>query len=114
MFVCSSRSIAYAFYKKLISIKPEWAVVKQPRNLNESERKKVKPMSKVKMVMTRGQDDPIYDLIGSKEYRKELDRQFKNDKSNFKIAIVVDMWLTGFDVPSLDSIYIYKPFNIIT
>ncbi len=113
MFVCSSRSIAYAFYKKLISIKPEWAVVKQPRNLNESERKKVKPMSKVKMVMTRGQDDPkeLYDLIGSKEYRKELDRQFKNDKSNFKIAIVVDMWLTGFDVPSLDSIYIYKPIQ---
>lgn len=63
--------------------------------------------------MTRGQDDPkvLYDLLGTKEYRKELDRQFKNEKSNFKIAIVVDMWLTGFDVPFLDSIYIDKPIQ---
>jgi type I restriction enzyme R subunit len=63
------------------------------------------------MVMTRNQDDPkdLYDLLGTKEYRKELDRQFKNKKSNFKIAIVVDMWLTGFDVPFLDTMYIDKP-----
>ena len=49
--------------------------------------------------MTRSQDDPkaLYDMLGSKDYRKELDRQFKNAKSNFKIAIVVDMWITGFD-----------------
>ena len=65
------------------------------------------------MVMTRGKDDEkaLYNLLGTKEYRKELDRQFKNDKSNFKIAIVVDMWLTGFDVPFLDSIYIDKPIQ---
>ena len=50
-------------------------------------------------------------MLGGKDYRKELDRQFKNLKSNFKIAIVVDMWLTGFDVPSLDSIYIDKPLK---
>ncbi len=63
------------------------------------------------MIMTQGKDDPkaLYDLIGSKENRKELDRQFKNAKSNFKIAIVVDMWLTGFDVPFLDTLYIDKP-----
>ncbi len=63
------------------------------------------------MVMTRGKDDDqaLYDMLGSKEYRKELDRQFKNAKSNFKIAIVVDMWLTGFDVPFLDTMYIDKP-----
>ena len=63
--------------------------------------------------MTRGKDDPekLYEMLGSKDYRKELDRQFKNEKSNFKIAIVVDMWLTGFDVPFLDSIYIYKPIS---
>src|SRR5690606_25749329 len=48
---------------------------------------------------------------GTQEYRKELDRQFKNPKSNFKIAIVVDMWLTGFDVPFLDTIYIDKPIQ---
>jgi len=60
--------------------------------------------------MTRGQDDPkeLYAILGTKDYRKELDRQFKNGKSNFKIAVVVDMWLTGFDVPFLDTMYIDK------
>ena len=71
----------------------------------------------VKMVMTRGKDDDeaLYDLLGTKEYRKELDKQFKNAKSNFKIAIVVDMWLTGFDVPELriPSILI-NPYKNIT
>jgi type I restriction enzyme R subunit len=61
--------------------------------------------------MTRHKDDPkeLYDILGTKDNRKELDRQFKNAKSNFKIAIVVDMWLTGFDVPFLEAIYIDKP-----
>jgi HsdR family type I site-specific deoxyribonuclease len=69
--------------------------------------------SQIKMIMTRGQDDPkeMYDLLGTKDYRKELDRQFKSGKSNFKIAIVVDMWLTGFDVPFLDTMYIDKPIQ---
>lgn len=69
--------------------------------------------SQIKMIMTRGQndDEALYKLLGTKEYRKELDRQFKDEKSNFKIAIVVDMWLTGFDVPFLDSIYIDKPIQ---
>jgi len=69
--------------------------------------------TQIKLIATRGQDDPqeMYDLLGTPEYRKELDRQFKNEKSNFKIAIVVDMWLTGFDVPFLDSIYIDKPIQ---
>jgi type I restriction enzyme R subunit len=53
----------------------------------------------------------MYNLLGTKEYRKELDRQFKFKNSNFKIAIVVDMWLTGFDVPFLDTIYIDKPIQ---
>ena len=53
----------------------------------------------------------LYDMLGTKEYRKELDTQFKNAKSNFKIAIVVDMWLTGFDVPFLDTMYIDKPIQ---
>lgn len=63
--------------------------------------------------MTRGKDDTkvLYELLGTNENRKEWDRQFKNEKSNFKIAIVVDMWLTGFDVPFLDSIYIDKPIQ---
>ena len=67
----------------------------------------------MKMVMTRSKDDEkeLWDLLGTKEDRKEYDRQFKNVKSNFKIAIVVDMWLTGFDVPCLDTIYIDKPIQ---
>ena len=65
------------------------------------------------MIMTRNQDDEkeLYDLLGLKEYKKTLDTQFKNEKSNFKIAILVDMWLTGFDVPFLYIIYIDKPIK---
>ena len=116
MFVCSSRPIAYAFYKNLIKLRPEWADVKQAEQgarLSEKEKREIKPMERVKMIMTRSKDDPkeMYDSLGTKEERKELDRQFKNEKSNFKIAVVVDMWLTGFDVPFLDSIYIYKPIS---
>ena len=63
--------------------------------------------------MTRSKDDEkeLYDLLGDKDARKELDRLFKQERSNFKIAIVVDMWLTGFDVPCLDAIYIDKPIQ---
>ena len=116
MFVSSKREIAYAFYKEVIALRPEWNQVlacEEGANLTEREQKTIKPMERVKMIMTRGQDDAkaLYDLLGTKDYRKELDRQFKNDKSNFKIAIVVDMWLTGFDVPFLDSIYIDKPIQ---
>ncbi|PXL16923.1 type I restriction endonuclease subunit R [Klebsiella variicola] len=116
MFVCSSREIAYQFYKELIALRPEWDEVKvceDGATLSESDKKKVKPMERVKMIMTRDNDDDkeLWNKLGSKEYRKELDRQFKNGKSNFKIAIVVDMWLTGFDVPFLDTIYIDKPLQ---
>lgn len=114
IFVCSSRPIAYEFYKNVIALKPEWAEVKiaeEGAHLTDKDKREIKPMERIKMIMTRGKDDPkeMYDLLGTSEYRKELDRQFKNEKSNFKIAIVVDMWLTGFDVPFLDSIYIDKP-----
>jgi type I restriction enzyme R subunit len=116
MFVSSSRQIAYGLYKQIIALKPEWAEVKECDEgitLSEKERKEIKPTEKIKMVMTRGKDDPkeLWDLLGTKDYRKELDRQFKNAKSNFKIAIIVDMWLTGFDVPFLDTIYIDKPIQ---
>ena len=116
MFVCSKREIAWAFFKEVIALRPEWNEVREcaeGSNLTEAERKKIKPMERIKMIMTRGKDDEkeLYDLLGGKDYRKELDRQFKNLKSNFKIAIVVDMWLTGFDVPSLDSIYVDKPLK---
>ena len=95
MFVCSSRQIAYDLYKQIIVLRPEW----------EEER--------VKMVMTRSKDDEqkLYDLLGSDEDRKKLDVQFKDQESNFKIAIVVDMWITGFDAPCLDTMYIDKPLQ---
>ncbi len=116
MFVCSSRPIAYEFYKEVIKLRPEWAKIKQSadnKKLTPQEKKEIKPIEKIKMVMTRDKDDPkkLYDLLGTKDHRKELDRQFKNPKSNFKIAILVDMWLTGFDVPFLDTIYIDKPIQ---
>jgi len=116
MFVCSSREIAYNFYKNVIALKPEWAEVKVAEEgaiLSDKDKREIKPMERIKMIMTRGKDDPkeMYDLLGTKDYRKELGRQFKNEKSNFKIAILVDMWLTGFDVPFLDSIYIDKPIR---
>jgi type I restriction enzyme R subunit len=116
MFVSSAREVAYLFYQELKELRPHWFEVlecEEGSTLTDQERKKIKPMERVKMVMTRGKDDPKeqWDLLGSKEFRKDLDRQFKNEKSNFKIAIVVDMWLTGFDVPFLDTIYIDKPIQ---
>lgn len=116
MFVCASREIAWDFYRQLKDFRPAWFEVKQAPEgveLTGQEEKELPPSEMVKMVMTRGKDDDakLYDLLGSKEYRKELDKQFKNAKSNFKIAIVVDMWLTGFDVPELDTIYIDKPLQ---
>lgn len=116
MFVCSSREIAYRFWQEVVELRPQWnevLVAEEGSELSEDELKAIKPMERIKMIMTRGKDDPaeLYDMLGTKEYRKTLDGQFKNEKSNFKIAIVVDMWLTGFDVPFLDTIYIDKPIQ---
>ncbi len=114
MFVCSNREIAYEFYKNVLELRPEWGEIRAAEpgsELSENDLKEIKPMEKIKLVMTRGKDDSkdLYDLLGTSEDRKEFDRQFKNAKSNFKIAIVVDMWLTGFDVPFLDTMYLDKP-----
>jgi type I restriction enzyme R subunit len=116
MFVCANRNIAYDLYKIIIALRPEWAekkVCAAGVELTEEDKKELKPIEKVRMVMTRNKDDApeLFDMLGTKDDRKELDRQFKNIKSNFKIAIVVDMWLTGFDVPALDTIYIDKPIQ---
>lgn len=116
MFVCSNRYIAYDLYKIIIELRPQWAEKKicdDGVSLTEKDKKELKPTPKIKMVMTRNKDDEkeLFDKLGTKEDRKEFDRQFKNAKSNFKIAIVVDMWLTGFDVPELDTIYIDKPIQ---
>ena len=116
MFVYSNRKIAYDFYQIVVGLRPEWAEKKicpDGVELSDKEKKELKPIEKIKLIMTRNKDDEpaLYEMLGTKDDRKEYDRQFKNVKSNFKIAIVVDMWLTGFDVPALDTIYIDKPIQ---
>jgi type I restriction enzyme R subunit len=116
MFVCSTREIAYEFYRNVIELRPQWnevRIVEEGAVLSDKDKREIKPIERIKLVMTRDQDDPqeLYNLLGTKEYRKQLDRLFKNEKSNFKIAILVDMWLTGFDIPFLDTMYIDKPIQ---
>lgn len=124
MFVCSNRTIAYNLYKKIVALRPEWAefpisnVISLPQYGLVAEPLATYgnaplPIERIKLVMTRNKDDiqELYNLLGTNEDRKKLDIQFKNPKSNFKIAIVVDMWITGFDVPCLDTMYIDKPLQ---
>ncbi|MGL5372719.1 MAG: type I restriction enzyme endonuclease domain-containing protein, partial [Plesiomonas shigelloides] len=108
--------IAYDFYQCVKALRPAWFEAKQAMEgveLTAKDQEELLALPMINMVMTRGKDDDeqMYQLLGNKEFRKELDKQFKNPKSNFKIAIVVDMWLTGFDVPELDTIYIDKPLQ---
>lgn len=120
MIVCSSRSIAWNLYQAIVRLRPEWAEIKEcieGETLSEKECEEIKPMPRIAMVITRDKDndpDELYNLLGNDEYRKTLDKQFKEEKSNFKIAIVVDMWITGFDVPSLDTMYCFKPLHMHT
>ena len=94
MIVAYSRSIAIDIYNKILELRSDWT-------------------EKVKVVMTSGNNDPEkwHNIIGSKTYKKDLARKFKDNNDPMKIAIVVDMWLTGFDVPSLATMYIYKPMS---
>jgi len=90
IFVCSNRPIAYELYKNILELRPEWSKEKITDDdviLSDKDKKEIKPMERIKMVMTRGKDDSetLYHLLGTKEDRKELDRQFKNEKSNFKL-----------------------------
>ncbi len=119
MIVCATREIGYAIYKEIIALRPEWAekkICSDGEQLTKEEAKKIKPIEKIKMVFIRQKDDDpeLYNLLGTDEERKRLDLQFKEAKSNFKIAIVVDMWITGFDVPCLDTMYCYKPLQMHT
>ena len=94
MIVAYSRPIAIKMYKKLLELRPNWD-------------------EKVKVVVSDTNKDPEewHDIIGGKGYRKELEKKFKDDDDPMKIAIVVDKWLTGFDVPSLATMYVYKPMK---
>lgn len=94
MIVAYSRGIALKIYHKILEIHPDWT-------------------EKVAVVMTSSNKDPEEwrEIIGNKAHKEELAKKFKDNKSPLKIAIVVDMWLTGFDVPSLATMYVYKPMS---
>lgn len=116
MIVCTSREIAFDLYKRIIALRPEWnkKLACSPEvTLTDSDKKTLLPMERIKMVMTSNKDDKaeLAKLLGTKSDRQEWARQFKESHSNFKIVIVVDMWLTGFDVPCLDTMYIDKPIQ---
>ena len=116
MIVCSDRKIAFELYKNLLKIRPEWGIKKKcenPEKCTEEELSKLADVQKLNLVATRNDNDEkdLYEICGTKEHRQALDKLFKNEKSNFKIAIVVDMWITGFDVPSLSVMYIDKPLQ---
>lgn len=94
MIVAYSRPIALKIYKRILELRPDWT-------------------KKVAVVMTDSNKDPEEwkSIIGNKRHRDELAKEFKDNNSELKIAIVVDMWLTGFDVPSLATMYVYKPMQ---
>ena len=94
MIVAYSRPIAMKIYKRILELRPAWT-------------------EKVAVVMTSGNNDPEEwrEIIGNKHHKNELAKKFKDNNSPLKIAIVVDMWLTGFDVPSLATMYVYKPMS---
>lgn len=115
MFVCSNRTIAFDLYKKIIALRPMWAkkpdeevheddhiMAAEPRPLYGNQGL---PMERIKLIMTRNKDDEpkLYNLLGTDEDRRTWAEEFKKPKSDFKIAIVVDMWTTGFDVDCLDT-----------
>lgn len=120
MIVSSTRPIAYRLHEKLKVLRPEWFEPKRvadesafdtPEKKAELESYQRLPM--VNMVATRGSNDPkdMFELLGDKAHRQMLDREFKKPRSNFRIAIVVDMWITGFDVPCLAVLYNDKPLQ---
>lgn len=94
MIVAYSRPIAMKIYRKILEMRPNWK-------------------EKVGVVMTSGNNDPEdwKEVVGTKSHKEELARKFKDNNDPMKIAIVVDMWLTGFDVPSLATMYVYKPMH---
>lgn len=94
MIVAYSRTIAMKIYHTILEKRPNWR-------------------EKIGVVMTSGNNDPEewHDIIGNKRHKDEMAKKFKDNNDPFKIAIVVDMWLTGFDVPSLATMYVYKPMQ---
>lgn len=119
MVVCSNRKIAYALLQKFREKYPEWFEEKKSPDgvsVTEEELKELKPMPFLAMVSSVGSNDEkeMYNYLGGVKNDKrseELDAAFKQEKSNFHIVIVVDMWITGFDVPCLTYLYNDKPLK---
>lgn len=116
MFVCANRTIAFDLYRKIIALRPEWVQLPAPEPVSGGSdvgEGQERPIEKIKLIMTRNKDDEpaLYDLLGTDEDRRAYAEAFKKPKSNFKIALVVDMWTTGFDVDCLDTMYIDKPLQ---
>ena len=116
MIVCSKRHIGFKLLQKFKALKPEWFEEKKSPDdskLSEEQLRKLTPMPTIAMVATRGSNDPaeMSNYLGDKARTKRLDDAFKMEHSNFRIVIVVDMWITGFDVPSLTYLYNDKPLQ---
>lgn len=116
MIVCADRKLAFRVLKEILKLRPDWGIAKKCEDESAVPAEDLEQMTeipKINLVATRNPDDEkeLFDLCGTKEYRQKLDQLFKDTKSNFKIAIVVDMWITGFDVPSLAVMYIDKPLQ---
>lgn len=116
MIVCSKRKIAFDLLQKFRAIHPEWFEERKSPDdtkLSADELRTLAPMPTIAMVATRGKDDPkeMYEYLGDKARCKQLDDAFKMEHSNFRIVIVVDMWITGFDVPCLTFLYNDKPLQ---
>ena len=116
MVVCSKREIGYALLQKFRKLQPDWFEErKAPEDyvVPEKEMKELVPMPTIAMVATRGKNDvkDMYDYLGDKKRTKALENAFKQEYSNFRIVIVVDMWITGFDVPCLTYLYNDKPLQ---
>ncbi len=113
MIVAYSRSIAMKIYNRILELRPVWAGTAQEVTVGSKKIKVAGDDARVAVVMTESNKDPEEwrAVIGNKTHRQELAARFKDDKSPLKIAIVVDMWLTGFDVPSLATMYVYKPME---
>lgn len=116
MVVCSKREIGYRLLKKFMKLKPEWFEEhKHPEELKVPEKKQndLTLMPSIAMVATRGKNDPkeMYEYLGDKKRIKSLEEAFKMEYSNLRIVIVVDMWITGFDVPCLTFLYNDKPIQ---
>lgn len=116
MFVCYDRKIAFKVYKKILAKRPEWNVKRKTQE-NESkltyeQLNKLKPVEMIKFVATRGANDEpdLYNALEDAE-KEDLATLFKDENSNLKIVIVVDMWITGFDCECLDTMYLDKPLE---